>query len=68
MHVGSSGRSKFGPDECIGEQQLEVTEMISTAVSGRKEQTRPIDRIFGILPLRDEKNSKEGVWAATRLQ
>lgn len=67
MHVGSSGRSRFGPDECIGEQ-LAVTEMISAAVSGRKEQTTPIDRIFGILPLRGEKNSKGGVWAATRLQ
>lgn len=54
---------------CTGEQQLEVTEMMSlTAISGRKEQTRPTDRIFRILPLRDEKNSKKGVWAATRLQ
>lgn len=42
--MGSSGRSRFGPDECIGEQ-LEVTEMISAAISGRKEQTRPIESL-----------------------
>lgn len=47
---------------------LKSWEWMRAAISGRKGQIRPMDRIFGILPLRDEKKSKKRVWAATTLQ
>lgn len=38
---------------------LKPWEWMRAAISGREGQTRPIDRVFRILPLRDEKNSKK---------
>lgn len=39
-------------------RSLKSWEWMKAAIRGRKGQIRPMDRIFGILPLRDEKNSK----------